>query len=224
MTRLSKIQKQIYSDLWNANQQDHTAAVGSETSHHKKERYQQIYEFMSEGISTIHDAGGGVGHFFEFLVNEHGNAFKNLEYSMSDLYEVYVQKFVSDHGELAFVHDLEAEPLAKSYDALVLSGVFHRASGEGHDADLSYFRTILANAWASTTKKLILNLPSPSADAPKEINFHITWEELIESVSSLSRFFVLSQSSALFETTICILKHDFVKTNNEVHEFEKYLR
>lgn len=64
MDHISKIQKKIYADLHNSNRDDLTAAVGSETIAHKRERYNSIVNLLSPNIRSIHDAGGGVGGFY----------------------------------------------------------------------------------------------------------------------------------------------------------------
>lgn len=223
MDSISEIQKKMYADLHNSNKGDLTSAVGSETLAHKRERYRLILDLISPGTRSIHDAGGGVGALYEFLLEEHHDRLKTLEYSLSDLYPEFVKIFRDKYQKEGFVCDLAAGPLPALHDALVLSGVFHRSSGLGYESDLRYFQKVIRNAWSSCSKQLVFNIPSPIVETPREINFHIEWKDLIEQVVGLSRFFTVSQPSALFETTVSIYKPALVREDNQFSELDRYL-
>lgn len=148
---------------------------------------------------------------------------KTLDYSLSDLYPEFVKIFADNHQKEGFVFDLATGRLPTLHDALILSGVFHRSSGLGYEFDLKYFQQVLRNAWTSCSKQLVFNIPAPIVGTPRAINFHIEWNDLIENLTSLSRFFTVSQTSPLFETTISVYKPDPIRQENHVPELDRYL-
>lgn len=167
------------------------------------------------GITTFHDANGttsildfgcGTGHLLEYIS---GNTEMHIEYSGLDISKKFVDVARSKFPNNTFYClDILETPIGRTFDFIVMNGVFTEKRELSFDEMWEYFTNILKVVFDYSDKGIAFNVMSKNVDWEREDLFHVSLDKLTDFlVKNLTRNFVIRNDYGLYEYTVYVYKN-----------------
>lgn len=201
-------------------------AVGSESLAHKALRYRLIVETIADldGISIL-DVGAGVGDFFGYLSAECPSA--GVRYTGTELTEALCaqgkEKYPGiDLRLLDIATEIELAP--KSFDYVVMSGLFHQYGSVSKERWSAHMVFLLERGFRLCRRGLVFNVLNRFAEFERPGNFHVDTIALQgEIYGRMGRYFEVRNAYPLFETTFGVFRGDRVRSQYPERSLHRYL-
>ena len=140
-------------------------------------RHEVMHQLMRES-GTILDFGCGTSHYQEWVQN--GVISKSQHpYTGLDLDAGKIATCKTKFPQHNFLcQDILEVPLEKSYDYIMMNGVFTEKLDLSNDEMTEYFEALLTAAWNSCNKGLAFNVMSKNVDWERDDLFHLPMDYL----------------------------------------------
>mgnify|MGYP005864441023 CR=1 FL=1 len=163
MKKVRKAQEEIYRELYNKHKGS-PMAVSSESKAHKKLRFDMISRiFRDDNKFSLHDIGMGIGDYYEYLLDYHGE--KKIEYSGSEILRQFCDEAENRFPDINFFHrDIAEQPFDEAYDYLIMSGLFHQRRETKFKNWEDVADNILYKSFLRCKKGIAVNFISPFVD------------------------------------------------------------
>lgn len=221
---VTKNQKNYYESLLKEHGPS-VHAVASASQVYKNTRYDKLSKvFDTDDVFTIHDVGCGIGHYYEYLKENHPG--KDIKYSGTEITDKFVQFCKNKYPESDFyLRDLSISPYSEKYDYLIYGGTFYHMAGSDKDAYFEFVKKMIKNGFDSANKGISFNLITEFVDYEVDDLFYCKMGDLIEFlVKDVSRYFKIDHSSPLYEYTVSLYHESYLKEKYTDAEFDKYYR
>jgi hypothetical protein len=200
-------------------------AVASARQEYKDLRYKSLSSvFERDKNFSLHEIGFGLGHYYEYLKTHFAD--RAITFTGSEVTPVFLQHCLEKYPDCEFDnHDYALQPSQKSYDYIVLPGVFYQLGTSDPHKFSEFVHRMLINAWKSARRGLAFNMISSQVNYRYDHLFYADPSEMLAFVSRhLSRFLHFDQASPLFEFTICVYRSEYIKSEISNPFFSKYFR
>ena len=198
-------------------------AVASARQEYKELRYSLLSDVFGQDKSfSLHEIGFGLGHYYEYLKTHFAD--RSINFSGSEVTPAFLQHCRERYPECEFdAHDYSARPSRKTYDYIVLAGVFYQLGASSPEQFAVFVRQTLSSAWKCVRRGLVFNMISSHVDYRYDHLFYGDPAETLVFISqNLSRFARLNQSTPLFEYKIYVYKKEYIKARFSDGCFTKY--
>lgn len=201
-------------------------AVGSETSSHKELRYRLVIDTIAnlDGNSIL-DVGAGVGDFFGYLSAQCPQA--DIQYTGVELTEALCQQGKKKFPgiDLRLLDIAEADLPPKSFDYVVMSGLFHQHGSIPKERWGGHMLSLLEKGFLLCRRGLVFNVLNRFAEFERPGNFHVDTIALQEKITErMGRYFEVRNAYPLFETTFGVFRSEHVRSQYSDPSFHRYLR
>lgn len=200
-------------------------AIGSESPEHKALRYERIAAILSDQTNvSVLDVGAGFGDYYGYLQENFSG--KGIDYHGTEITpgfcEIAQKKYPGIN--MTYANLVEGE-IDQQFDFVQMSGLFHQHGDTNQEEWHNFMMSMLSKSFERCKKGLSFNVLSDTVDFKREGNFYVDIAELYPILwKTFSRHIIIDQSYPLFETTVHVLKKEFIRQKFSSETFQKYLK
>lgn len=172
-------------------------------------RYNTMLEVIREPWeeTTLLDFGCGTGMLKEHIRITYPGW--KIQYSGLDLSPKFIEAAKKKYPDTDFISlDVLQEPEAfKTYDYIVMNGVFTERIDLTYEEMLEYFKTMLRTIFPKVRRGMAFNVMSKQVDWEKDFLFHLPLDTLAFFLTKeLTRNFVIRNDYKLYEYTAYVYR------------------
>lgn len=215
-------QAEYYGELYRKHDYS-PQAVASGKQIYKDLRYQRLSKvFENDQQFSLFDVGMGLGHYYEYLKSHFPE--RRVNYAGSEVVPEFHQYCCNTYPESQFfLSDLSQAPTEDTYDYFIFGGTFYHPVRSKRSEWEDFVFAMLKNSFYRANKGIAVNFITEYCDFFDRDLYYAKLSRITDFVqSSLSRFFSIDHSYALYEYTLLVYREEYIASKFPEDDFKKY--